>query len=289
MENTAKALYIAGGVLLAVIIMSLIAYFFSSISSWPQQQDDTLSTEQLAKFNAEYEVYDKSAMYGTDVISCLNKVRSNNEKYVDESGTDELDSSKKRGWFITGNKYGKEYEINAYVKIEEKIGKKGLQESLDVYFINESNNYKEELRNTNTSNKLEIVNIEQINNAQSGNRQEGVTYTEYTKDSELVTSSNDLTDNSKYIVADGGSVEYNGKKYYPLYGDNNYVLMNLIRLSNLDMKVVKKNPNKSEGKIWSKVVWTTALYDFKTRRFTCDGILYNDQTGRVNAIYFSEI
>ncbi len=289
MENTAKALYIAGGVLLAVIIMSLIAYFFSSISSWPQQQDDTLSTEQLAKFNAEYEVYDKSAMYGTDVISCLNKVRSNNEKYVDESGTDELDSSKKRGWFITGNKYGKEYEINAYVKIEEKIGKKGLQESLDVYFINESNNYKEELRNTNTSNKLEIVNIEQINNAQSGNRQEGVTYTEYTKDSELVTSSNYLEDNNKYIVADGGSVEYNGKKYYPLYGDNNYVLMNLIRLSNLDMKVVKKNPNKSEGKIWSKVVWTTALYDFKTRRFTCDGILYNDQTGRVNAIYFSEI
>ena len=80
MENAAKALGIAAGVLLAVILMSLIAYFFSNLSEWPQQQDDMESAEQLAKFNKEYEVYEKSQMYGVDVISCLNKAKSNNEK-----------------------------------------------------------------------------------------------------------------------------------------------------------------------------------------------------------------
>ena len=55
MENAAKALEIAAGVLLAVIIMSLIVYFFSKIGIWPQQQEEMESGEQLAKFNSEYE------------------------------------------------------------------------------------------------------------------------------------------------------------------------------------------------------------------------------------------
>ena len=37
------------------------------------------------------------------------------------------------------------------------------------------------------------------------------------------------------------------------------------------------------------MIWTTALYKFKTKRFTCDYINYNSTTGRVDKIYFSEI
>ena len=109
MENAAKALEIAAGVLLAVIILSLIAYFFSTISEWPTQEDSMESAEQLAKFNLEYEVYEKSAMYGVDVISCLNKAKSNNEKYVEGSS------------FLSGNRYGDEFTINVFVNIKEAL------------------------------------------------------------------------------------------------------------------------------------------------------------------------
>ena len=53
MDNATKALEIAAGVLLGVLIMSLIAYFFTEISEWPEQEDSMETAEQLAKFNLE--------------------------------------------------------------------------------------------------------------------------------------------------------------------------------------------------------------------------------------------
>ena len=84
MENASKALEMAAGVLLGVLLLSLVAYFFTSISSWPEQQDDEKSSQQTAQFNLEFEVYDKKGMYGADVISCLTKAENNNEKYYEE-------------------------------------------------------------------------------------------------------------------------------------------------------------------------------------------------------------
>lgn len=81
--NIAKLVHIVGGILIGVVLLSLISYFFSSIGLLPSQEDETESREQLAKFNLEYEIYDKKGMYGVDVISCLNKAQSNNEKYAE--------------------------------------------------------------------------------------------------------------------------------------------------------------------------------------------------------------
>ena len=127
MENAAKALEIAAGVLLAVIIMSLIAYFFTQLGVWPQEQEKVESAEQLARFNKEYTVYEKSAMYGVDVISCLNKAKSNNEKYAEG------------GSFFTGAKYEEKgeknnYYIDVYVNINSP-----LKESLEIYYMNKEN------------------------------------------------------------------------------------------------------------------------------------------------------
>ena len=61
----------------------LFVAFISKVSIWPEAQDELKVTEQTAAFNKEYEVYQKSAMYGVNVISCLNKAKSNNEKYIE--------------------------------------------------------------------------------------------------------------------------------------------------------------------------------------------------------------
>lgn len=81
MENASKALMIAGGVLIALIIITMFLLMFNRISNIEKEQEEQTKTEQLASFNAEYEAYNKKIMYGVDVISLINKVAENNEKY----------------------------------------------------------------------------------------------------------------------------------------------------------------------------------------------------------------
>ena len=76
MESANKAIIMAFGMLVAVMIMSTIAFMFTKLKALPTQDDEIESVEQLQKFNQEYEVYDKKIMYGVDVISCLNKANN---------------------------------------------------------------------------------------------------------------------------------------------------------------------------------------------------------------------
>lgn len=265
MENAAKALGIAAGVLLAVILMSLIAYFFSNLSEWPQQQDDMESAEQLAKFNKEYEVYEKSQMYGVDVISCLNKAKSNNEKYVDGKG------------FLTGTTYEKKYIVDVCVRINSE-----LDEDILVYYFSPDKE-KEDLITSPTNLTLEGALPSAIYNKFDPNAY----YTEFKKSDKLENKSNKLT-SSKYMIPGGGSEIYNEKNYYSLVNDEQ--VGKLVKLISTTPKVTIKNPGtNSDLNKWSKMIWTTALYKFKTKRFTCDYINYNSTTGRVDKIYFSEI
>lgn len=118
MENAARALEISAGVLIGVMLMALVAYFFSSISRMPENEDQILTAEQLATFNREYEVYNKQQMYGVDVISCLNKAISNDNKYVNGEA------------YFAGKEYGKNYLINVTVKLNEP-----LKESIELTII----------------------------------------------------------------------------------------------------------------------------------------------------------
>lgn len=263
MENAAKALGIAAGVLLAVILMSLIAYFFSNISEWPQQQDDMESAEQLAKFNKEYEVYEKSQMYGVDVISCLNKAKSNNEKYVNAEG------------FLNGTKYDQNYTVDVCVRIKSE-----LDEDMLVYFVSPLTN-KEELITSSTGLKLKDA----LPSSISDKFDPSSYYTKFNKNDELQKITYTLSDSSKYMVPGGGNEIYNGKNYYSLINDNQ--VEKLINLVSTTPKTTIKNNGTNLDK-WSKVIWTTALYKFKTKRFECDAINYNSTTGRIDKIYFSE-
>lgn len=83
MENASKALLIAGGILLALMTLSLIVYVSTSTTRMAEAQDAKKASEELAAFNASYEAYNKRLMYGTDVISVWNKANNYNEK--DES------------------------------------------------------------------------------------------------------------------------------------------------------------------------------------------------------------
>ncbi|MDO5555296.1 MAG: hypothetical protein Q4G09_01160 [Clostridia bacterium] len=80
MENATKALIIAGGIFFALLILSLIIYVATAISGMADEQDKNTLAKQIATFNKGYEAYNKSRMYGTDIITVVNKANDNNQK-----------------------------------------------------------------------------------------------------------------------------------------------------------------------------------------------------------------
>lgn len=309
MENASKALEMAAGVMLGVLIMSLIAYFFTSISSWPEQQDNEKEMEQTAKFNLEYEVYDKKGMYGADVISCLSKAINNNEKYYEG------------GSFLSGQKYGEKYWINVYVNLNSC-----LKEEIYVYYYSkglgssaaDSGIYTQEQRFSNPVDKnnneinlnLDIFGFSfegytDFRNTDKFNYDERkgktlVRVLDPTKTG-LNISANQLINASasaSTITDEETGLKYNAWLYekkadgsVDTNAANKTPLQTLIKTANTNLKeIVTNNSNEKESlEIWSSAEWRTALYDFKTRKFRCDNIKYSEITGRVNEIYFSEI
>ena len=78
MENVSKALLIAGGILIAIIIISLFLSMYNRVSSIAKTEEEKKEIEQIQEFNAGYEAFDKSIMYGVDVITLFNKIDNNN-------------------------------------------------------------------------------------------------------------------------------------------------------------------------------------------------------------------
>ena len=80
MENASKALLMAAGILLAMLIISMYMLLSDNISNIGKSEEDKKASEQLAKFNKEYEAYNKKVLYGTEVISVMNKAIDNNRR-----------------------------------------------------------------------------------------------------------------------------------------------------------------------------------------------------------------
>lgn len=81
MENASKALLMAGGVLVAILIIGLLVYSFGTMGGYFDTENSKELAEQLKIFNDQYEVYNRKLLRGADVVSVINKVLDNNQKY----------------------------------------------------------------------------------------------------------------------------------------------------------------------------------------------------------------
>ena len=72
MENATKALLIAGGILIAIVLITMGVYVYVGIHNAALAQDLLASQEQLAKFNKKYDAYNKELLHGTDIITLVN-------------------------------------------------------------------------------------------------------------------------------------------------------------------------------------------------------------------------
>lgn len=80
MGNASRALIMAGGVLIAVIILTVLIKTYSSVGNFQRQQMSQEEAEQIEEFNKDYTKYDKQYVYGTEIITIINKVYSSTHK-----------------------------------------------------------------------------------------------------------------------------------------------------------------------------------------------------------------
>lgn len=82
MENAANALKIAGGILLAILTISLLVYMVANISSVAEKQAKVKEAKQIKAWNTEWEAYNKKVLYGADVLTVVNKAESEKDYSV---------------------------------------------------------------------------------------------------------------------------------------------------------------------------------------------------------------
>lgn len=90
MENAAKALLIAGSVLLGIIVLSIFMIMVNSLTDYQQAQTQIEKNQDIVAFNNQFQGYMRSDLAGTDILSLINKVTYYNKaKASDAIGADD--------------------------------------------------------------------------------------------------------------------------------------------------------------------------------------------------------
>lgn len=79
MENASKALLMAAGILIAVILISLLVATYNGISLFQKQQVAQEDVEKIEQFNSFYTKYAGKYVYGTEVITVINQTVNNKD------------------------------------------------------------------------------------------------------------------------------------------------------------------------------------------------------------------
>lgn len=85
MENLTKALYMAAGVLIGILVLTAFVWVFSNGGKFLASFEDEGNIKQVEQFNAELLAYQKENNTIYDVISAINKVKDINEQYSYDS------------------------------------------------------------------------------------------------------------------------------------------------------------------------------------------------------------
>lgn len=250
--NMSQALKMAGGVLIALIIIATLTFFFRKITPFQQQIEDIEALEQTAEFNKQYEVYNKNLMLGIDLISVLNKAASNNKIYIDTYGIGDT----------LRNNYLIEIEFELKTDNDEmlqvfKISSSGKEQeifsSYEIEFGVKSNEYKNDVFSLigDTSEKDALWKRKSVAKLPVG----------------------------EYTLLD----ETNKAGKYCQQNVYEQIIKNATNL-----KKIIKNPNPEIGE-WSQAILNTSAYNLKTKKFKCTEVINSEITGRIIKMKFEEL
>lgn len=146
MENAVKALYIAAGVLIGVMILSLGVALFASLQNYVDSAQERVEFNELNSFNTQFTKYinyengvRQYELTIQDIITAAGRAYENNSSYnLDTTQWQESESS------LYVSVYLKETRIDQNIKeemvdlLEENLGKKYKCEANNIEYSNET-------------------------------------------------------------------------------------------------------------------------------------------------------
>lgn len=76
MENASKALIMAGGVLIALLVIGALMLMFNNLSTYENANRQSEAESHIADFNKEFVGYERDNVTGIDLVSISNKIES---------------------------------------------------------------------------------------------------------------------------------------------------------------------------------------------------------------------
>lgn len=133
MENASKALLIAAGMLIAVLVASMFALLFSTMSDYAKEYENRNLTQDIQKFNAQFEQYMKNGeATAQDIVSVYNLAKYYNKEGINIEvyiGTNQLDFANEKPFPL--NKTSEEF-IEANIDIDDT----DIEDGKTLYKIN---------------------------------------------------------------------------------------------------------------------------------------------------------
>ena len=141
MENASKALIMAGSILLALLIISLLIFGYGQISDWQQTESDSDYNTKLGEYMRKFEQFNRdisNPFYGSELLSLANLQADYNStlgKGEDVTGYAPIEIKVN----ITSITYGEYFNISGNVNLETITNKKNqIETALTTYEQNRS-------------------------------------------------------------------------------------------------------------------------------------------------------
>lgn len=140
MENASKALIMAGGILIALLVIGLLVFFYNNLSSLKSIEQSGEELEIITEFNKQYEVYTRN-IYGSEILSLANKIADYNKNEADNKGYSPIElqivfeSDASKELFKKGT-YTSSKIVNEVEKLEtkvEQIGNESIRAEGTIY------------------------------------------------------------------------------------------------------------------------------------------------------------
>lgn len=251
MENATKALLIAGGVFFGLMILTISIFTYTQIVNYYRSQEDIKRTEQVIKFNSQYDTYVRKDVRGNDILSLINKIVDYNRREADVEGIRfermviEINLAGKKSEF----KYPRKYDVN----------------NKDIIM---------DFNNTNSDNDLsKISNIMQTIRANTG-----VGYTE----SQLQRLATEISNIFAPDDFSNSDINSNSPSWISACNKRNTVVKNIIGKEYDQLSASEKT------KLREATLEYYQYQRFKRAHFDCETkkVVYNKQTGRIIKLVF---
>ena len=87
MENASKALLMAAGVLISLVIIGAFMLMMSTLTDYQEKSYQSKADAQTVEFNNQYVTYDRKNVRGSDMVSLMNKIIDYNSRKEEQGYT----------------------------------------------------------------------------------------------------------------------------------------------------------------------------------------------------------